>query len=103
MKKYFILFLLSFNVMADNYHHRTTETIINNVTSEGAALGIAVAQHHFDFGTKVWQGSVGAGYYDGNDAISFAIGKRFSRVLVNVSVTVEDEETGYGAGVNWRF
>lgn len=98
--KYLILFLLSFNVMATDYN-RTT--IINNTTSEGAALGIAVAQHHFDFGTLVWQGSIGAGHYDGSEAVSFAIGKRFDRILVNVSITTEDQETGYGAGVNWRF
>ena len=103
MKKYLILFLLSFNAMADNYHHGTTDTIVNNTTYEGVALGIAVAQHHFDFGTKVWQGSVGVGYYNDNSAISLAVAKRFNRVLVNVSTTFKDEEPAIGAGINWRF
>ena len=103
MKKYLILFLLSFNVMADYYYHGTTDTIINNISSEGIALGIATAQHHFDFGTHVWQGSAGAGYYDDNSAVSVSFGKRFNRVLVNFSVGTESGKTAYGAGVTLRF
>ena len=103
MKKYLILFLLSFNAMADNYHHGTADTIVNNTTSEGVALGIAVAQHHFDFGTNSWQGSVGAGYFDDDTALSLAIGKRFGRMLINGSVSYEDDKTGLGVGLNWRF
>lgn len=80
-----------------------TETTVNKNVVRGAALGMAMAQHHFDFGTYSLQGSVAASSYDDSEAASFAIGKRFDRVLVNGSIGREDGVTGVAAGVNWRF
>ena len=103
MKKIILLFLLSFNVVAHDFHHETTGTVINNMSAEGVALSLAASQHHFDFGTQSWQGSVGAGHFKDDTAFSFGVGKRFDRVLINGSVGVEDNELGLGAGINWRF
>lgn len=96
------LLLLSFitsNAFAHDHHDHTTLT----GQSEGVALSLAASQHHFDFGTHSWQGSVGMGSYDNDSAISFGLAKRFDRVLINGSVGVNGDKSGYGMGVNWRF
>ena len=109
MYKYLILFLLATPVYASNWHHHhdqpTTNTTTNNtvINNEGVALAIAKAQHHFDFGTHSWQGSIGVGTFDSESAISFGVAKRLDRVLVNGSVGFEDGKTGAGVGINWRF
>lgn len=69
----------------------------------GVALGIAASQHHFDFGTHVWQWSAGYGHFDDHDAFSLSIGKRLDRVLINGSIGREGSETGIGVGINGRF
>ena len=110
------LLLLPLTVFAGGSHHEpadltlinteiltTNGVVTNTLTTKGIALGIAASQHHFDFGTKVWQGSVGTGSFDGNTAFSFGIAKRLDRVLINGSVSTEHGKTGYGAGINWRF
>lgn len=91
-----ILFLLPLTAFAGNYC-----PTVNNQT--GTALGIATAQHQFDFGTYSWQGSVGIGAYDDAEAVSFAMGKRIDRMMFNGSVGIENGKTGVGAGLNWRF
>lgn len=107
MYKYLLLFLLSTPVYASNYHHHHEPTNTGNAapsnTGNGIALSLATAQQHFDFGTHSWQGSIGAGTFDSDAAISFGVAKRLDRVLVNGSVGFESGKTGVGIGVNWRF
>lgn len=113
MIKYLFL-LLPIAVFASDPHHDHPAPIIYPVpiiqeqytitdTTEGVSLGIATAQHHFDLGTHKWQWSAGYGYFDGNDAVSFSIGKRVDRVLINGSIGREGGKTGYGVGLNGRF
>ena len=78
-------------------------TNVNSTNTQGIATALASAQHQFDFGTHRWQGSIGLGSYESNSAISFAIAKRLDRVLVNANFSHEDNHTGAGVGVNWRF
>lgn len=100
------LLTLPFLVEASRYHVEVTEvieqTIVNEETS-GVALSIAASQHHFDYGTHSWQGSVGVGYFDSEQAISGALAKRFNDVLLNGSIGRESDNTGVGFGVNVRF
>ena len=72
-------------------------------TTNGTALGIAISQLHFDWGTKSLQGGVGVGSYDGKDAVSIGIGKRVDRLLINGSVGREGNKYGYGLGLNFHF
>ena len=77
---------------------------MTNITeNKGVALAIAKSQHNFDWSTEKWQGSLGTGSYDGQDAISIGVGKRFSNVLLNGSIGRESDKYGYGFGINMRF
>ncbi len=66
----------------NNYFTLVEETYINESyindkdISKGIALAIA-SSHPFDFATKKWQASVNGGYYDGENALSLGIAKRF--------------------------
>ena len=96
--------LLAGDSEASGRHHEVTNiSEVTNTYSSGNAIAIATAQHHFDFGTHSFQGSVGAGHYQNDTAVSFAIGKRFGRMLINGSVGSESGNTSVGAGINWRF
>ena len=66
------------------------------------SVGIASAQHHFDWSTSKWQGSIGMGHYDGDSALSAGLAKRYDEVLINLNV-VKGDELGGGLGVGWRF
>ncbi len=92
---------------AHDHHNQTTIMQAGDVTninqSSGAALGIATAQHQFYLETDDLQGSIGAGTYDGNSAVSFALAKRFKGILLNGSVGGEAGEYGAGVGANWRW
>lgn len=131
MFKYILfLFLISFNVFADNGNYNgqnkennstTTEqqvvinidnsssqpvdkyTYVPTSNTEGVASAIASSQHHFDFGTDAWQGSLGVGNYENNNAASFSVGKRFDRILFNGTIITENDKVSYGFGLNWRF
>lgn len=85
----------------------TTAAATEVNTCTGSALGVAAAQHQFDFGTHSWQWAAGAAYIDGNnitcDALSFGIGKRIDRVVINGSISRESDTTAYGVGINGRF
>lgn len=112
--KYLFLLILAFPVMASENHNTTIFTegqkgdtgapgVNASNLYRGVAIGIATAQHNFDFGTYELQGSVGVGSYDTAEAASFALGKRFNRVMINGSVGAENGKLGLGAGFNWRF
>lgn len=106
MIKYVVLLMFSTTLFAGGSHHEpaTNTTTTTNITNtSGTALAIATAQHNFDFGTHSWQGSIGVGSFDSESAISFGVAKRLDRVLVNGSFAREDNKTGVGVGVNWRF
>ena len=96
-----ILSLITFSAHASDYHSPPSTT--TDGRSEGVALSIATSQHHFDFGTHSLQGSVGAGSFNGNSAISFGMAKRLDRVLINGSIGTEKGDSAIGVGVNWRF
>lgn len=86
------------------YTYNNTTIVTHNSTGiHGVALAIASAQHNFDFGTHSWQGSVGTGFYNGNSAVSFALGKRFNKVIISGSLGIEEGNLGGGIGVTWRF
>ena len=83
--------------------HQSFPIQITNKPS-GIALGIATAQHNFDLGTSKTQISIGAGSYDGNNALSIGAGKRIGdSVLLNGSIGKEGGNTGIGAGITMRF
>lgn len=93
-------------------HSEESSTIINNTTNitykttstvSGMALGLAASQHNFDLSTYAYQWSIGAAYYDNEDAISFALGKRINNILINGSIGYENGTRGAGIGVNGRF
>jgi len=98
-----ILLSLSTHLYASGDRSTTTTTNTYNYSSvtdaRGVAIAIASAQHNFDYGTYSWQGSVGAGYYNGEDAVSFGVAKRVGKILMNGSITPDS----IGVGVNWRF
>lgn len=101
-----LLFLFSSQAMADRNRDVTVNNVTNSTTiydSKGIALGIAASQHHFDFGTHSYQGSIGMGSFEDNTAISFGLAKRIGRVMVNASIGIEDGSHGIGVGLNWRF
>jgi len=113
MIKYILFAFTTFTTLtayADKTHHaggspyEPATMVVSSVTPKnGIALSIATSQHHFDFGTHSWQGSIGVGSFDNEHAISFGAAKRLNRVLINVSVGLENGKLGYGAGINRRF
>ena len=88
------------------YPYTVPETVEKS-SCDGSALGVAAAQHQFDFGTHRWQWSAGAAYVDKNDegceALSLGIGKRIDRAVINGSISHESDSTAYGIGINGRF
>jgi len=101
-----LLICLSPGFLFASEPHHTTVVITDTAKTtkmQGTALSLAAASHTFDWGTKDLQGSVGLGGYSGENALSFGIGKRYGRTLLNGSLGVSDGETGYSAAVNWHF
>lgn len=105
--KYLILMFLSFSAFAhgdttNNYY--PTETVVKGKTP-GVATAISASQLNFDWGSYALQGSVGYGNYDNENALTFGLGKRFGRVLINGSVGSESNTDNYsiGAGISWKF
>jgi len=105
-----ILFFAASYARADSYRgiiyespETTISPIINNETANGAALAIAMSQLSFDWSTKTTQAGIGLGSFDSQDAISFGLGKRVDRLLINGSVGREGNKYGYGLGINFHF
>lgn len=82
----------------DKHHSRGTKV---DVSSQ--ALSISASQLNMDWSTTKLQGSAGTGIHKGVQAISFGLGKRTGKVLINGSVSTDGTDTAIGAGVNWRF
>lgn len=86
--KYLIL-LLSFSAYAGDYTREYnyypapienyTTYIYNADISKHIALALATS-HPFDFATKQWQASVNGAFYDGENALSLGIAKRFDGI-----------------------
>jgi len=79
-----------------------------NGVKAGVALGIAAASHQFDLNYSGLQGSLAAGHYDGESAVSIGIGGRLSdnkhQPFLNLNVGVTGRgERGVGAAVGWKF
>lgn len=97
------------NIYVTEEHKYTTNINKGSSESEGVALGIAQAQHQFDFGTYSAQGSVAIGGYEDRRAVSIGFGKRMggatgdNRMLLNGSIGIEEGKMGGGAALNWRF
>jgi len=101
-----IFFVMLADVYATEYHHvyiGQSDTPTNAVNQDGVALGIAMSQLGFDWGTSSYQAGVGVGSFDTNDAISIGLGKRVDRVLLNGSIGREGNKYGYGFGVRFHF
>ena len=100
-------FIFAHIVEADSYHGRETTINIaetaNTSKMQGTALSLSAAALQMDWGTKSLQGGIGLGGYSGENALSFGIGKRYGRALLNGSLGVSEGETGYSAAVNWHF
>lgn len=95
------------NRITNNYYPATTITsgVSDSEMDEMFAMSVAVAQHHFDMGTFDWQGSVGAGFYQDDNAVSFAVGKRFEKIdaLFNASFGQVNDHSALGVGATFRF
>lgn len=103
----YLIFLLSFSAFAGGSHHNINETIINesivNEVNRGVALGLASSALQFDLNTNGLQWSAGAGFYDGSEAATFGLGKRFGKTLINGSVGIENGQTGLSLGISGKF
>ena len=95
-----LFFIFASSVSAHDYN---VTNVYNSYQDSGTALGIAMSQSHFDMGTYQLQGSVGTGSYNGSEAISFALAKRYKDVLINGSYGLAEGKNGIGLGVTWRF
>jgi len=103
-----LFFLALTDVYSHEYHHSAKQsanntTIINNHTGNGVALGLAAAQHNYYWGKSSLQGSAAVGMFDGKEAFSFGLAKKYKKTLINGSISKEGNKFGVGAGINWIF
>lgn len=80
----------------------TNTALILSSDHEGVASAIAAGQCQFDW-THDMQGCLAGGTYDGNDAVSFQLGQRYKKVLINGGINYESGEYSAGIAVNWKF
>jgi len=101
-----IFFLALADSHGSEYHHRESAnntTIINNQMGNGVALGLAAAQHNYYWGKSSLQGSAAVGMFDGKEAFSFGLAKKYKKTLINGSISKEGNKFGVGAAVTWIF
>jgi hypothetical protein len=102
------------NNITNNYFTTETVSTTNTITSglsdkdlNEALAGAAVAgSHQFDYSTQDYQASITAGFLDSQDAVSFAVGKRWEKVdaLFHGSYTrVLDNDHLWVIGGTFRF
>lgn len=103
--KYLIIALCFMSNLA--FADSERNTYINNEQTinvyKGAALAIAMSNHHFSHGTYELQGSIATGSFNGSEAISFGIAKRVKDLLISGSIGREGGKTGFGVGITFRF
>jgi len=95
------------DTVINNYYSETlTETSYTNDTdiAKGVALSLAT-NHPFDFDTKKLQGSINGGYYDGQNALSLGLAKRFDKTdaLLHTSYGQNAGKHAVTLGAVWRF
>jgi len=97
-----IMLALSFidTTMADDPHHEKATNNYYNV--KGVASAISASQCHFDNGSFHLQLCAGAGYTDSQEAVTFGIGKKYKDLLLNGTISSEDNRTYFGIGANWK-
>lgn len=96
---------------ADSYHYSqpimpaNTEATVNNYSyqTKGIASAISAAQCHFDGGSRSLQLCSGVGFSGDSEAIAFGAGKTYKEFLINAIITIEDSQTRFGAGINWKI
>ena len=100
--KYLLALLFTTSVFASEGHQ---ETIEYKVEYKGIATAISASQLNFDWGSYSLQGSAGLGSYGSSQALTFGLGKRFGRVLVNGSIGSEsnNDEYSFGFGASFKF
>ncbi|WP_372743280.1 hypothetical protein [Neptunomonas sp.] len=101
-------------VIVNNYYNQTTEvTEVTTITTgmnskdmaELLAHTAATANIHFDFATLAWQGAIGGGFYQDENSVVFALGKRFESIdgLFSVSYSEVLDHSVIGIGGSFRF
>ncbi len=83
-----------------------TGGLSNSEIAELLTAGAAAGSHQFDFSTQDWQGSITGAWYDGEDAVSFGVGKRwdkFGQVLLHGNYTQNGSEDLWVFGGTFRF
>jgi len=90
-------------VTSDSY--TITEGISDSNLSEGLAGAMAIGAHQFDYSTQDYQGSVTGAYYEGENAISLGIAKRWDKVnaLFHASTTQINSDYAVVVGGTFRF
>lgn len=74
---------------------------ISNI--KGVASAISAAQCHFDAGSYDLQLCGATGFSDGKEALTLGVGKKYKDFLISGTISVEDNRTRYGAGINWKI
>lgn len=77
----------------------------NSKLYTGMASAIALANIDFSSSTSHWQIGIGAGTYEGRQAMAFGVGKLVTKydMLFKASGTVSSEHTGVGVGLMWKI
>ena len=71
---------------------------------EALASAIAKTSHQFQPHSSKLQLSLGAGYYDGRDALDVAVGKRvFDNLFININLGSTGGHEAIGVGFLWTF
>jgi len=80
------------------------EGISNEDFNTGIASMIALSNIDFSSSTKQWQIGLGAGLYDGEQALAFGVGKLVPKydMLFKASGTVANDNLGVGFGLVWK-
>ena len=82
-----------------------TEGLSDEDISEVLSYSAAISNVHLDFDTFKWQGGVGVGYHDGENAFAGMLGKRFETLdaLWSVSYSEVLDHSAIGVGASFRF
>lgn len=82
-----------------------TQGLSDSEIAELLTVGVAAGSHQFDYSTLDWQGSIVGSWYDDESAVSFGVGKRFSKLdaLFHSSYTQNGSEDLFVFGGTFRF
>ena len=111
MKLFIFLLLFTTSVIAGPYYDNSTITtntgssvssIIDNNALPGVATSIAMTQCHFTYTQKI-QLCLGYGNANGIDAGAVGGAITINSILINGSIGLEEGDTRYGFGANFKF